>query len=75
MCCGSKFVNVFFFFYEMVSRTERKKVLLPDLLLSLMSGTSAVSLLKDNVVTQLTKGSNTFHLAMLCVRLHNRSPR
>ena len=65
----------FFFLYEMVSRTERKKVLLPDLLLSLMSGTSAVSLLKDNVVTQLTKGSNIFHLAMLCVRLHNRSPR
>ena len=59
----------------MVSRTDRKKVLLPDLLLSLTSGTSTVSLLKDTVVAQMMKGSNIFHLAMLCVRLHNRSPR
>ena len=64
-----------FFFCGMVSRTDRKKVLLPDLLLSLTSGTSTVSLLKDTVVAQMMKGSNIFHLAMLCVRLHNRSPR
>ena len=63
------------FFCGMVSRTDRKKVLLPDLLLSLTSGTSTVSLLKDTVVAQMMKGSNIFHLAMLCVRLHNRSPR
>lgn len=65
----------FLFFCGMVSRTDRKKVLLPDLLLSLTSGTSTVSLLKDTVVAQMMKGSNIFHLAMLCVRLHNRSPR
>ena len=65
----------FLFFCGIVSRTDRKKVLLPDLLLSLTSGTSTVSLLKDTVVAQMMKGSNIFHLALLCVRLHNRSPR
>ena len=68
-------VFFFLFFCGMVSRTDRKKVLLPDLLLSLTSGTSTVSLLKDTVVAQMMKGSNIFHLAMLCVRLHHRSPK
>ena len=64
-----------FFFVEWCQELTEKKVLLPDLLLSLTSGTSTVSLLKDTVVAQMMKGSNIFHLAMLCVRLHNRSPR
>ena len=32
-----------------------------------------VSLLKDTAVTQ--KGSNIFHLVILCARLQSRSPR
>ena len=34
-----------------------------------------VSLLKDTAVTQMTKGSNIFHLVILCARLQSRSPR
>ena len=34
-----------------------------------------VSLLKDTAVAQMTKGSNIFHLVMLCARLQSRSPR
>ena len=76
MFCFKVYESFFFsFFCGMVSRTDRKKVLLPDLLLSLTSGTSTVSLLKDTVVTQMMKGSNIFHLAVLCVRIHNRSLR
>ena len=50
----------------MVSRTDRKKVLLPDLLLSLTSGTSTVSFLKDTVVTQMMKGSNILIFTLQC---------